>query len=305
MEKKENHGEQPVPVVDKNPCGKSRLNSDARISFITTHFHEFAWTEFLVRKLEETVPSDRIEEILIVDQDRKAASKERLTRLSNRVRVLQYPVSPKHFVLLGHDHPHVLNLAMLEPRGSIVALFDSDAHPIREGWLDHCIGLLDQYGAILAADPGAPSLTHPCFMMFKRESIRSGLDFDRDVFGKEQDTGRLIGVQLVESGISHYLALPQSCFSQLWGSLYVGCIYHHGHGSFHGAREQLVQQVHRHSAYFRDQVLRKKRYTLAWWIRLVLATIRTMPLAVRNRSSWLESRVVDVFCSVRRGKTGF
>jgi hypothetical protein len=46
-------------------------------SFITTHFHDIRWTEWLLSQLRVTTPPAAIAEILVVDQDRTTASAER------------------------------------------------------------------------------------------------------------------------------------------------------------------------------------------------------------------------------------
>jgi hypothetical protein len=48
------------------------------ISFVTAHFHDFDWTEYLVRRIREMTPPDTIRQILVINQDRNDAARRRL-----------------------------------------------------------------------------------------------------------------------------------------------------------------------------------------------------------------------------------
>src|SRR5579871_5840385 len=170
------------------------------ISILTAHFHDFRWTELLLRKLRETTAPGLIGEILIINQDRTASSHDRLAQLDPRVHVVQYPREENLFQLLGHDHPAVLNRVINEAQGDWICLFDSDAHPLHDGWLSRCSELLQSHDAILAEDPRLPGLTHPCFMLFARNCVNLPLLFDEGLLATQGnlrpvaeriDTGRL------------------------------------------------------------------------------------------------------------------
>lgn len=241
------------------------------ITVITAHFHDFRWTEMLLRQLRATTPADSVREILIIDQDRTPQSCARLTALDPLIRVVQYPKDERLFELLGHDHPAVLNQAIKEAQGEWVCLFDSDAHPVRAGWLSTCDEVLKHYDAILAEDPCRPGLSHPCFMLFQRRHASLPLRFDEDLLemqspsgpvAEHNDTGRMIRQQLIDAGQRVHLAGPGRAFDGNWGILYLDCVYHHGSGSFKGGNELLTRHLSWEHEFFEKWVLNRGEYKL-------------------------------------------
>jgi glycosyltransferase involved in cell wall biosynthesis len=245
-----------------------------RASFITTHFHDIGWTKRLVGQLRSTTPEDVIEEILVIDQDRTAASTERLARLDSAVRVLQYPRSERHFEWTRHDHAAVLNRAVVEARGELICLFDSDAHPITAEWWPRVMELLGSYDAVVARERGT-DLSHPCFMVFPA-SQAAGLRFDEDLFTERmRDTGRLIAAQLEARGLRVCLLPPSAAFGGRFGSLYLGCVYHQEKGVFAGVDDPLLQrQIGWEHRWYRARVLEDETYELTWPRRLEFASVR-------------------------------
>jgi len=260
-------------------------------SFITTHFYDVAWTERLIRQLRRTTPDEAIAEILVVDQDRTPASAERVSALDPAVRVVQYPRSPRHFEWTRHDHAAVLNRAVTEARGELVCLFDSDAHPTTPAWWPQVMELLNSHDAVLAREPGT-DFSHPCFMVFPATQ-GPGLRFDQDLFTEHhRDTGRLIARQLTDRGQRVCLLTPEDAFGGRFGSVYLGCIYHHGKGVFAGVDDPLLQrQIGWEHRWYRARVLEDKTYDLAWPRRLQLASVRAGRRIVRPvLSRWGRSR---------------
>jgi hypothetical protein len=243
-------------------------------SFITTHFYDVGWTERLIRQLRMTTPDEAIAEIIVVDQDRTQASAERLSALDRAVRVVQYPKSPRHFEWTRHDHAAVLNHAVTEARGELICLFDSDAHPITAAWWPQVMELLDSYDAVLARERGT-DFSHPCFMVFAA-SQGPGLRFDEDLFTEHpRDTGRMIAQQLLDRRQRVCLLPPEDAFGGRFGSVYLGCIYHHGKGVFAGVDDPLLQrQIGWEHRWYRARVLEDETYDLTWPRRLQLVCVR-------------------------------
>jgi hypothetical protein len=261
------------------------------ISFVTAHFHDFQWTELLLRRIRATTPVDAIREIIVIDQDRTAESRKRLLALDPLLRVLQYPREERLFQVLGHDHPAVLNQIMAQVRGDWICLFDSDAHPTKTGWLSDCAALLNSYDAILAEDPRRPGMSHPCFMLFQRRHAAAPLLFDEGLLempslpgrvAEKNDTGRMIRRQLVDAGQRVYLAAPTRAFDGQWGDVYLGCIYHHGSGSFKGGDDLLARQVTWRHEFFENWVLNQRGYKLIGKER-VAYQIKTFIWNLRNK----------------------
>jgi glycosyltransferase involved in cell wall biosynthesis len=244
------------------------------VSFITTHFHDVGWTERLIRQLRATTPHEAIAEILVVDQDRTPASAERLSALDRAVRVVQYPRSSRHFEWTRHDHAAVLNHAVTDARGELICLFDSDAHPISPAWWPRVMELLRSYDAVLARERGT-DFSHPCFMAFAATQ-GPGLRFDQDLFTEQhRDTGRMIARQLRDRGQRVCLLAPEDAFGGRFGSVYLGCIYHHGKGVFAGVDDPLLQrQIGWEHRWYRARVLEDETYDLTRPRRLQLLSVR-------------------------------
>jgi hypothetical protein len=218
--------------------------------------------------------------------DRTPASRRRLERLHTKIRVIQYPKSERHFQWTRHDHGAVLNRAVMEAVGLWICLFDSDAHPIRKGWVAVCEEILQTHDAIAAADIRQNGWTHPCFMVLQKRHIKLQLQFDAELFINCTDTGRLIGKQLREKGERVYLATPSPAFLGYYGDIFLGIIYHHGKGSFSGVDDPLVQnQISGDSNYFRNQVLLRRNYQMTDLAWIYFAARRVARKLIRGRSS--------------------
>lgn len=238
------------------------------ISFITTHFHDFDWIQCWFDRILHFSEHDLIREILIVNQDRNKHSQDKLAKLDQKVRVLEYPPNERYFTKQGHDHAYVLNFALTEARGKFVCIMDSDCHPISSEWISKCETILQDYDAIAAVDyyqfkNNSALLTHPCFIMLDREAINFPLYFDEGLFERNMDTGRLIGKQIDYAGRRVYYAHAKKAFSSCWGFTYIDSIYHHGQGSYSGGDERLRSQLDWRQAFFKKIVISKKRYNLS------------------------------------------
>jgi hypothetical protein len=254
-----------------------------QISFVTAHFSDFGWTELWLKRIKENTPSSAILEFLIINQDRTEESKNRLESLDPRIRVVQYPKSERHFAITGHDHAAVLNAVMHDARGQYICLFDSDAHPTSPKWFTTCEQLLNQYDAVLAQEPYqlSSSLSHPSFMLFRKEHTKLSLAFDDLLFEQEVDTGRTIYAQLCRHGLKVFLAPATRAFNGRYGIYYLDSVYHHEHGSFHAAGERLTSQLGFGDAFFRNIVVSKKRYTLSPFEKLQLLSVDSWLFGLR------------------------
>lgn len=242
----------------------TKCNDIKNVSIIVAHFRDFDWIELLLKKILFHTDMSFVCEILIINQDRCADSCIKLEQLHSLVRVLEYSPSNQHIKVLGHDHPAVLNLAVKEAVGSFICILDSDSHPIRSDWMNCCSKLLEKHDAILARCSASENLTHPCFMVFKRIHVNLPILFDEELFTNGVDTGRLVGRQFVKAGLRVYFADPLTAFSGKWGSVYLGIIYHHGHGSFHLAGPLLKSQVRWKNRYFKQEVIAFKPYEMTF-----------------------------------------
>ncbi len=241
--------------------------SISNLSIITTHFYDFRWIKCWIRRIRSYTDENIIKEILIVNQDRTIKSRKKLEKLDKRIVVLEYPRSQAHFDHQGHDHAYVMNLAIRETSGDYICIFDSDSHPFSSIWIEKCNSLLEYFDAIVAVDPYALKkkneiLSHPCFMLFNQKHLSIPLSFDASLFDRKIDTGRLIGAQLKTANQNVFFSYPQRGFSNYWGQVYLNCIYHHGKGSYKGADQILANQIDIGESFFKNIVIRRKRYEL-------------------------------------------
>ncbi len=235
------------------------------ISFITTHFFDFDWTENWIDRIKTFTDYDLIREFIIINQDRNAASRKKLARLDPKVRVLEYPKNVQMIDKQGHDHAHVLNLALNEASGEFICILDSDCHPISPNWIQECESILLDNDAITGVDyyklkKQAELLSHPCFMLLQQKSLHNHLDFAEGLFNQNIDTGRLIGKQLERAGYKVYYAIPVKAFRSYWGFIYLNSIYHNERGSYAGGDQRLKKQIDWRQNFFKRIVISGKRY---------------------------------------------
>ena len=237
-----------------------------RTALLTAHYGDPFWIRLLTTRARRAFPNLAYEDIYVIDQDRTASSAERLRSLLGPVNIMRYPRSDPHFEMTGHDHAHVLNLAVREIDADVLMIFDSDAHPVDTRTAGLIEGLLDTNDAILAAYATAGPFSHPSFMVFGHAVDRSDLLFDAQQIERGVDTGRLIYTQICDAGLRATLLRPSPAFGGLWGSLYLErSVYHHGSGSFGSNRDpRFVRQVttwRREERFVRRRVA-EGRYTL-------------------------------------------
>lgn len=238
------------------------------ISFITAHFSDFDWTRCWLDRIIRYTDSSLIHEILIINQDRTIKIYEKLSRLNQKVKVLEYPANETIIAKQGHDHAYVLNLAVQEAQGKYVCIMDSDCHPISRQWIGECQSLFQEFDVIAAVDyyklkNESQLLTHPCFLMFYRQAIDFPIRFDEGLFEQNVDTGRLIGKQMEKAGKMIYYAIPEKSFNSYWGFVYLRSVYHHERGSYRKADIRLRKQIDWRQRFFKNIVISKERYYLS------------------------------------------
>ncbi|MDD2522758.1 MAG: glycosyltransferase [Anaerolineaceae bacterium] len=238
-----------------------------KISIITTHFYDFSWTKLWAAKIQKNTDQNKIKEVLIINQDRSIESRNLLKQIYPKSQILEYPRNEEQFLKRGHDHAAVLNLAVQEATGEYICIFDSDCHPFSPEWVPACEKLLEKYDAIVALDryrkiEYSTCLSHPCFMVLKKESIKTTLSFDEGFPLKIYDTGRLIGQQLERMGGNVFYAAPYLAFNNNYGEVFLDSIYHHGKGSYAGGDIRLQKQLDFRQSFFTKIVIKKERYTL-------------------------------------------
>lgn len=207
---------------------------------ISCHFGDLFWISHLARSLQDWGDL-RIHDFVVVDQSRE--SSEVLSQLPGVSQVLSFDYDEEQISLGGHDHPGSLDkaLATWHFTTSHVIIFDSDAFPIMDGWLD------DLSDVVLAELPDSGGeLSHPCFMVFPVEAIPK-ISFSEGFLDRHDhltrfrfDTGRMVAKQLRSEGYTVVMSEAERGFNGFRGDLYLaGKVYHHGHASHTAAPMHL------------------------------------------------------------------
>jgi hypothetical protein len=283
-----------------------------RTALLTAHYGNPFWVELLLSRARAAFPQLRDEDVYVIDQDRTLASADRLHSLLGGVHVLRYPRSEPHFETTGHDHAHVLNVAVREIDAEVLLLFDSDAHPVRPEVGAEVECLLEEHDAVLAAHATKGTFSHPSFMVFGPAVDRAALFFDADQLEHRVDTGRKIYEQVRELGHRTLLLRPTPAFGGLWGTLYLdGSVYHHGSGSFASTGDpRFLRQVatwRREEYLFRRKVTRGVYELTPLEARLVRGSREVRRLRRRGeaalwaRTPWLAKRLGLVVHPTHRG----
>jgi hypothetical protein len=197
---------------------------------VSCHYGDLFWIRHLLDEVARH-SDERVKEAVIVDQSRGSAKEISAMPLVREV--LTFEPDAQQIAVEGHDHPYALDRAIQETvfTTSHVIVMDSDAFPVRAGWLDS----MDDIA--LALVPGSKKNTHPCFMVFPVADIPL-VSFSEGYLERASrkgapDTGRRVGVQLKEAGKKVTLLEHTAAFNGYRGSFYLdGTVYHHGHGSF-------------------------------------------------------------------------
>lgn len=238
-----------------------------RTALLTAHFGDPAWVELLLRRARAVFPELGDESIYVIDQDRTATSADELRARLGPVQILRFPVSEPHVAMTGHDHAHVLSLAVRAIDCDYLMIFDSDAHPVLPEARQRLGELIGRSDAVLAASDAEGLRTHPCFMLFGPAIDRERLFFDEGQLEVGVDTGREVGKQVDALGRSIEFLRPSPAFEGRWGQLYLGgSIYHHGSGSFGSSTDTRLRRQfkswRREEAFFRRRVF-AGRYELS------------------------------------------
>jgi hypothetical protein len=231
------------------------------VHILTAHFGDFEWTSHLIRKLKQTTDFTKYKlTITIVDQDRSVESKLRLKSLGD-LNVVQVKQNQDFFNATGHDHPWALDKTWNDLDGDTIILFDCDAHPMRAGWLEWTLKLIETHGAVLAEDHLREGKSHPCFMAMNRSAAGAGISFSEGVLKNKEDTGRRVFEQLRNKGFEPVMLRPERRFCKIAGIVYNDWIYHHGSGTFHTSEDsRLIKQVNRYESIVKSLVINDEIY---------------------------------------------
>jgi hypothetical protein len=194
---------------------------------------EFPWIRLCIQQIKRhtrRVPY----EILVWDN---ARIREQRRWLKNQPRVRTF--GPRIGGGREKSHGHALDLLVQEvsPDTEFVITMDTDAFPVRDGWMDNILGRL--HGDVQLAGvwrdelvPARPAFIHPCCLAIRLETLKL-----LDTGFPKGETGRDVGHRVnmaVEAAGGHTSRLYRSNRwnpHYLMGALYGDLIYHQGAGS--------------------------------------------------------------------------
>jgi hypothetical protein len=263
---------------------------------LTANFGDPGWTRLLRDRVRECLPELPDQRFYVIDQNRTDQSDAALRRVLPGVRILRFPQSAPHVQATGHDHAHVLNLAVRELTHDYLIVIDSDAHPVSSAIRPLLMPLLTEHDAVLAARHPTGSQSHPCFMALGPRIPRDRLLFDEEQLNAGTDTGRTIFRQLTALGLDAHLLRPEPAFGGVWGTFFLGTtIYHHGSGSFeHSDNPRLIAQ----QATWRRRERFARRHVFSH--RYQLSPIERAFFAASSRLAGGKRRAADAVASARR-----
>jgi glycosyltransferase involved in cell wall biosynthesis len=169
------------------------------VSIVTVAYDTFFFVRLLVEKVREF--TGREYEIILVDRGSSDGTLE-WARGQSDVRIVSVPQS-----VVSHDHGEAAEEGARLARHEIIALLDSDAHPISSHWLNRTADRLDErcrlagpkYVANHRANPHG-WYVHPHFMVFLKEDLRGNIVL-RKLRGEDTDTGEEASIRLLDRGL--------------------------------------------------------------------------------------------------------
>ena len=196
------------------------------VSVVTVAYDTHFFVRLLVEKVREFAGRDY--EIILVDRGSRDGTLE-WSGAQPDVRIVSVPQSGR-----DHDHGEAAEAGVRAARYEIVALLDSDAHPIGENWLSSTADRLDprcrlagpRYAANHRANPYG-WYVHPHFMVFLKTDLGGNVVL-RKVRGTDTDTGEEATIRLLDHGFEIEAMPLLSCPNLATGHPYQ-CSFGHPH----------------------------------------------------------------------------
>ena len=225
----------------------ARLRAKARlgrlrpgVTVVVVNWNTVDVTADVIRAVQRLSPPDT--SVLLIDNGSSDGSRERFASWPG-IRTLFLPSNAGHGVALD------LGVCLAGTR--LTVTLDSDAIPLRPGWMEPVIGLLRDGSAVLAGLRSSRGFVHPVFLAvdtatFVRRSLsfqvhREHVDGAPDNWGVDAwDTGELLSRSLGPTMV-HLVSPTPNQADGLPGMTTAGVVYHHGGVSRDG--DGAVSQV--------------------------------------------------------------
>ncbi len=170
------------------------------VSVVTVAFDTFFFVRLLVEKVREFT-SDRAYEIVLVDRGSRDGTLE-WAYAQPDVRIVSIPQTNS-----THGHGEAAEAGVRAARHGIIALLDSDAHPVNPDWLRLTADRLDEHCRLAGAKspaqhPANPYgwYIHPHFMVFLKSDL-GGHIILRKMRGEGTDTGEEATIRSLDQGL--------------------------------------------------------------------------------------------------------
>jgi hypothetical protein len=192
-------------------------------SILLTHYGDPYWVKKAISSAK-LLDLELINDVFIIDNNHGDIELIGWASQQPKVRMLEYPS-------LGSGNAHhanALNSFLGEGlvNASHLIIMDSDLLVQSNDWLEMVLEILESSESCLALDPISDYLTHPCFMVIPMKAL-SSLDFMEGMKSLKIDTGRTVGLQLSNLGISTHLLKPKPGYGGKLGFTYLnGKLFH-------------------------------------------------------------------------------
>lgn len=192
-------------------------------SVLLTHYGDPYWIKEAISSAK-LLDLELINEVFIIDNNHGDIDLIEWASQHPKLKMLEYPS-------LGSGNAHHANALNSFLREGLVndshlIIMDSDLLVQSNDWFEVVLEILESSESCLALDPISDYLTHPCFMVIPMKAL-SSLDFMEGMKNLKIDTGRTIGLQLSNLGISTHLLKPKPGYGGKLGFTYLdGKLFH-------------------------------------------------------------------------------
>ncbi len=171
------------------------------VTIITVSYDTCFFVRLLVEKVREFV-GDRAYEIIVADRGSRDGTREWLATQRDVVVINVKPNRRGH-----HNHGEAAEAAARHGRYDHIVLLDSDAHPVRDRWLELTVDRLDDHDRLAGAKFRGEHKSnphgwyiHPHFMAFHKADLGGNIRLTK-VRGQDLDTGEAATVRVLNAGL--------------------------------------------------------------------------------------------------------
>jgi len=190
---------------------------------VLSHYGDPFWVKEAITK-GNLIHERSVKKIVVIDQNRGDLNLQDFVSRNKKIESVEFPINGSG----NADHASSLNSIFMQFSFSTthVLIMDSDLLAQGDQWLVLLEEILTRKDACLALDPASDYLTHPCFMVIPSAVCKS-LNFEEGMKSLRVDTGRTIGIQLNNLGVSIELLRPKKSYGGKMGFSYLqSSLYH-------------------------------------------------------------------------------